>query len=63
MVKEKHNVRKIAVIDLDVHHANGTQEIFYDDPGVLQISFHGWGIFPGTGDVKEIGEKEEKGTK
>ena len=62
-LREKHNVRKIAVIDLDVHHANGTQEIFYDDPGVLQISFHGWGIFPGTGDVKEIGEKDGEGYK
>ena len=62
-VREKHNLKKIMIIDLDVHHANGTQGIFYNDPGVLQISFHGWGIFPGSGDVNEIGEGEGKGYK
>jgi len=62
-LKRKHKVRKIMIIDLDVHHANGTQEIFYDDPGVLQISFHGWNIFPGTGDVNEIGEGGGRGYK
>ena len=62
-LRKKHSVKKIAIIDLDIHHANGTQKIFYNDPGVLQISFHGWGIFPGTGDVDEIGEKEGRGYK
>jgi acetoin utilization protein AcuC len=63
MVRKKRGLKRVMVIDLDVHHANGTQNIFYDDPGVLQISFHGWGIFPGTGDIFEIGEKEGKGYK
>lgn len=62
-LRKKYNIKKIAVIDLDVHHANGTQKIFYDDPQVLQISFHGWDIFPGTGDVDEIGEGKGKGYK
>ncbi len=61
-LRRKYKIRKIMIIDLDVHHANGTQEIFYNEP-VLQISFHGWGIFPGTGDVSEIGEGKGKGYK
>ncbi len=62
-LRRKHKIRKIMIIDLDVHHANGTQEIFYDDPGIFQISFHGWGIFPGTGNIDEIGVGEGTGYK
>jgi acetoin utilization protein AcuC len=62
-IRKTHKLERIMIIDLDVHHANGTQSIFYDDPGVLQISFHGWGIFPGSGDVSEIGEGKGKGYK
>jgi acetoin utilization protein AcuC len=51
------------IVDLDVHHGNGTQEIFYSDPTVLSISFHQNGntLYPGTGFIKEIGEGEGKG--
>jgi acetoin utilization deacetylase AcuC-like enzyme len=40
---------RIAVVDFDVHHGNGTQDIFWDDDTVLYASLHQWGIFPGTG--------------
>lgn len=62
-LRKKHSLKRIAIIDLDVHHADGTQKIFYSDPEVLQISFHGYGIFPGTGDVTEIGDGKGKGYK
>lgn len=62
-LREKYNLKKIAVIDLDVHHANGTQDIYYRDPGVLLISFHqdGRTLYPGTGFSEEVGEGEGEG--
>lgn len=48
-------VKKVAIVDIDAHHGNGTNDIFYDDPSVLYISTHQWGIFPGTGHQKETG--------
>ncbi|MEM5882770.1 MAG: histone deacetylase [Candidatus Aenigmatarchaeota archaeon] len=62
-LRKKHGLKKIMIINLDVHHADGIQKLFYHDRGVMQISFHGWNIFPGTGDVNEIGEGEGKGYK
>ncbi|RLF24413.1 MAG: histone deacetylase [Thermoprotei archaeon] len=53
--------RRIAIIDWDVHHGNGTQSVFYKDAQVLYISLHQWGIFPGTGWYDEIGEGEGEG--
>ena len=53
--------QKVAVIDIDAHHGNGTQEIFYSDPRVLMISIHQWPLYPGTGSEEEIGELEGKG--
>jgi len=48
---------KIAIVDTDAHHADGTQDIFYNDPGVLHISLHqdGRTLYPGTGDIMERG--------
>uniref|UniRef100_A0A7S1N0B0 Histone deacetylase domain-containing protein n=1 Tax=Phaeocystis cordata TaxID=118079 RepID=A0A7S1N0B0_9EUKA len=57
-----HGLQRIAVIDFDVHHGNGTQDIFYDDPDVLYISTHQQGSFPGTGKVHEVGSGEGEGT-
>lgn len=60
-----HGVKRVLVIDFDVHHGNGTQEIFYDDPNVLFISLHLYlsGFFyPGTGAADEIGSGSGKGT-
>ena len=42
-------LERIAVLDWDVHHGNGTQDIFWDDPSVLYVSIHQWPFYPGTG--------------
>ena len=49
---------KVAYVDIDVHHGDGVQELFYDDPNALTVSLHEGGdsLFPGTGYVSEIGE-------
>jgi acetoin utilization deacetylase AcuC-like enzyme len=46
---------RVLVVDWDVHHGNGTQEIFWDDPRVLYTSTHQWPWYPGTGDASETG--------
>ena len=46
---------KVAIVDWDVHHGNGTQEIFYDDPNVLYVSTHESPLYPGTGLLRETG--------
>jgi len=55
------NGEKVAVIDIDAHHGNGTQEIFYFDSRVLMISIHQWPLYPGTGSEEEIGELDGEG--
>lgn len=52
---------RVAIIDWDVHHGNGTQEIFWRDPHVLYISTHQFPFYPGTGGVDEQGEGDGKG--
>jgi acetoin utilization deacetylase AcuC-like enzyme len=49
-------IERVLIVDFDVHHGNGTQAIFYRDPGVLYFSTHQWGIYPGTGYWDEVGE-------
>ena len=60
--KLEKNIR-IAYLDIDCHHGDGVQWLFYDDPNVLTISLHESGkfLFPGTGDTKERGESEGQG--
>lgn len=53
--------RRIAIVDPDVHHGNGTEQIFSDRPDVLYISVHQTGIFPGTGNVDFLGIGEGQG--
>lgn len=53
---------RIAVIDFDLHHGNGTQDLFYSNPNVLFISSHRYPYYPGTGALDEIGEGKGKGT-
>jgi acetoin utilization protein AcuC len=55
---------RVLYIDLDVHHGDGVQALFWDDPGVLTFSIHESGryLFPGTGDVTEVGEGLSAGT-
>ncbi|MGE4571087.1 MAG: histone deacetylase family protein [Gammaproteobacteria bacterium] len=50
-----HQIKRLAIIDFDVHHGNGTQEIFYNDNSVLYGSIHEYPLFPGTGLVAEVG--------
>ena len=47
---------RVAIVDFDVHHGNGTQAIFRDDPSVLYVSLHQWPFYPGTGGPEEQGE-------
>ncbi len=54
-LKAAYGIKRIAIIDWDVHHGNGTQEAFYEDPGVLYISFHLFPFYPGTGRLEETG--------
>jgi acetoin utilization protein AcuC len=60
-----HGAGRVAYVDVDVHHGDGPQAVFYADPRVLTISLHqfGWPFFPGTGDVDEVGSGEARGTK
>ena len=55
-------VPRVAIIDFDVHHGNGTQNAFYRDPTVLYVSSHQHPYYPGTGDADETGEGEGRGT-
>jgi acetoin utilization deacetylase AcuC-like enzyme len=48
--------KRVLIVDFDVHHGNGTQEIFYEDPRVLYISSHAYPFYPGTGALDEMGE-------
>jgi acetoin utilization deacetylase AcuC-like enzyme len=59
--QQHHGIGRIAIIDWDVHHGNGTQEIFFDDPSVLFVSLHQYPFFPGTGSRAEFGEGEGEG--
>ena len=53
---EKYKLNKVAIIDFDVHHGNGTQDIFYNEKKVLYISSHQFPFYPGTGSKDEIGK-------
>jgi acetoin utilization protein AcuC len=57
-------IRKVAYIDVDAHHGDGTESIFWDDPRVLTLSLHETGLtlFPGTGFANEIGGPQAEGT-
>ncbi len=53
--QKKHGVERVAIIDFDVHHGNGTQDIFWSDPTVLYASTHQMPLYPGTGALDETG--------
>ena len=53
---EKYKYNKVAIIDFDVHHGNGTQDIFYNNEKVLYISTHQYPYYPGSGSKKETGK-------
>ena len=52
---------KVAIVDIDVHHGNGTNDIFANNPDILYISTHQYGIYPGTGHFKDVGRDEGEG--
>jgi acetoin utilization deacetylase AcuC-like enzyme len=51
----RHGLERVLIVDWDVHHGNGTQEIFWEDPRVLFVSLHQFPFYPGTGAVGEVG--------
>jgi acetoin utilization deacetylase AcuC-like enzyme len=55
-LQSRHGLQRVAIIDWDVHHGNGTEAIFIEDPSVLYISLHENGIYPYTGAAEERGQ-------
>lgn len=60
--QHKYNIKQVLIIDWDVHHGNGTQDIFYEDPSVFYFSLHEAPFYPGTGAENETGSGQGKGT-
>ena len=50
-----HELKRVLIIDFDVHHGNGTNDAFYDDPDIFFLSAHQDGSYPGTGKIDELG--------
>jgi acetoin utilization deacetylase AcuC-like enzyme len=59
--RTKHGIERVAIVDWDVHHGNGTQDAFWRDAGVLYVSTHEYPFYPGTGAATEAGEGEGRG--
>jgi len=57
----RHGLQRVLIVDWDIHHGNGTQEMFYGDPSVFYFSTHQWPFYPGTGAAGETGEGEGRG--
>lgn len=53
---------RVFIADIDAHHGNGTQDVFYDDPEVLFASWHQWPLYPGSGAMSETGTGAGQGT-
>ncbi len=58
---DAYGLERVMIVDYDVHHGNGTQDVFYEDNQVLFISTHQSPFYPGTGDIKEIGKGAGEG--
>jgi acetoin utilization deacetylase AcuC-like enzyme len=61
-LQREHGVGKVAIVDWDVHHGNGTQDIFYEDESVFFFSIHQSPLYPGTGSSYERGSGKARGT-
>ncbi len=61
-LQREHGVGKVAIVDWDVHHGNGTQDIFYQDDSVFFFSIHQSPLYPGTGSSRERGSGKAHGT-
>ncbi|CAH2077030.1 unnamed protein product [Thlaspi arvense] len=57
-----HGLKRVFIIDFDVHHGNGTNDAFYDDPDIFFLSTHQDGSYPGTGKISDIGKGKGEGT-
>jgi acetoin utilization deacetylase AcuC-like enzyme len=57
----KHRLKRILIVDWDLHHGNGTQHSFYSDPRILYFSTHQYPYYPGTGSLQEIGQGKGEG--
>jgi acetoin utilization deacetylase AcuC-like enzyme len=60
--QRRHGIGRVLIVDWDVHHGNGTQDIFYEDGSVFFCSTHQWPLYPGTGRTSETGAGAGKGT-
>jgi len=60
-LQEAHGLERVAIIDFDVHHGNGTQHLLEDDPTVFFASLHQWPLYPGTGKATERGVGDGEG--
>ncbi len=58
---KRHGVERVLIVDWDVHHGNGTQQIFWDDPGIMFVSLHQFPFYPGTGSAEETGGEAAAG--
>ena len=61
-LQDQHGAERVLIVDWDVHHGNGTQDIFYEDPSVLYFSVHQFPHYPGTGAADETGAGPGEGT-
>ena len=61
-VQRRYGLKRVLIVDWDVHHGNGTQEIFYNDSSVLYFSTHQYPYYPGTGSTQETGAGNGVGT-
>ena len=59
--QRQHGMARVMIVDWDVHHGNGTQDIFYADPSVFFFSTHQWPLYPGTGRSDETGDGAGRG--
>ena len=59
--QRRHGLERVAIVDFDVHHGNGTQEIYWNDPSVLYLSLHQYPHYPGSGDWREAGGPDAPG--
>lgn len=60
--QRRHGIERVLIVDWDVHHGNGTQDLFLEDPSVFYFSTHQWPLYPGTGRAHERGRGEGRGT-
>jgi acetoin utilization deacetylase AcuC-like enzyme len=60
--QRQHGAERVAIVDIDVHHGNGTQDVFWEDASVLYCSLHQWPLYPGTGLARETGAGAGEGT-